>query len=242
MTTFENIFAWLVPTARGSNADKTTNMNENFFRTIPIDSSAYLTSKLPNLIVSRPQRAIQLSFDQTPKRPGSFILGTDPRTCDIVLPALPGISRQHCSLSFDSSSRLVLQDFSERGTQVWYDWESCGDRTDYSWVLASAPNTAQRITVDIQGVRFQVITNEDPEKDRAAFEEKVDAFCRQPSWVDGLTLGWERVSVPPVTPLFDASPLFRHIFVQGLIGDEPKGEIYLWNMAKPWEPMVKASA
>lgn len=242
MASPESVIAWLVPTARGSLADKTTQMPENFFRAVPTSSSAFLTSRLPNLLISKPQHAIQISFDQAPKRPGSYIIGTDPRTCDVVLPALPGISRQHCSLRFDGQSRLVLEDFSDKGTQVWYDWESCGDKTDYTWVLSSAPGTNERITIDIQGIRFQVILNDFPGKDVSLYEQKVDDFCKQPSWVDGLTIGWDRVSIPPVVPLFDASPLFRHIFVKGLLGDEPRGEIYLWNMARPWEPMVKAAA
>ena len=243
MTSHDSVIAWLVPRAPGSNADKATHMAENFFRTVTTTtSSPYLTSRLPKIVAGRPRKAIQISFDQTPKRPGRFILGTDPRSCDIILPAIPGVDRQHCSLSFDTESRLVLEDFSEKGTQVWYDWESVGDKTDYTWVLCSAPGTTQRITVDIQGLRFQVVLNDDPEKDIKAYQDKVDAFCQQPTWADGLTAGWDRASVAPVLPLFAAEPLFRHIFVKGFGMDEPRGEIYLWNIAKPWEPMVKAVA
>ena len=242
MASHENVIAWLVPTARGTNADKATNLPENIFKTVPVDSAEYLASRLPNLILNRPQRAIQITFDQTPKRPGRFILGTDPRICDIILPNLHGVSKQHCALSFDNQARLTLEDFSEMGTQVWYDWESSGDQTDYTWTLASAPGTNQRITLDIQGLRFQVILNDYPDKDMKMYGEKVDDFCKQPSWADGLTAGWDRASVAPVLPLFAAEPLFRHIFVKGIGGDEPRGEIYLWNMAKPWEPMVKATA
>lgn len=267
MTGLENVIAWLVPTARGTSADKATHMAENFFRTVPItnkndnndsdsdnddtsssfpsfssSSTSYLSSRLPNLIASRPDKALQLTFDQTPKRPGRFVLGTDPRSCDVILPSLPGVARQHCSLSFDAESRLVLEDFSESGTQVWYDWESVGDKKDYTWVLCSAPGSSQRITVDIQGLRFRVILNDNPARDLRVFEDKVENFCRLPSWTDGLSAGWDRASVAPVLPLFAAEPLFRHIFVKGLVADEPRGEIYLWNMSRPWEPMVKAAA
>ncbi|KAL6857442.1 hypothetical protein ACO1O0_004877 [Amphichorda felina] len=242
MTSHENVIAWLVPTARGSNAEKATHMAENFFRTVTTTSSPYLASRLSDLFSSRSRNAIQVSFDQTPKRPGRFILGTDPRSCDIILPAVAGVARQHCSLSFDSESRLVLEDFSDQGTQVWYDWESVGDKTDYTWVLCCGPGTAQRITIDIQGLRFQVILNDYPERDTRAYQDKVEAFCQQPSWADGLSSGWDRASVAPVLPLFAAEPLFRHIFVKSIGADEPRGEIYLWNIAKPWEPMVKAVA
>ncbi|KAM5350356.1 hypothetical protein ACJ41O_006861 [Fusarium nematophilum] len=241
-----SIIAWLVPTARNSLADKTTLLPSNISRTVPTTSSQTLTSRLPNLLGSRPPRAIQLSFDSAPKRPGSFVLGTNPASCDVVLPALPGISARHCSLSFDAEGRLVLSDFSETGTQVWYDWESCGDQTDYTWILSPGSGqgfpgpTVQRITIDIQGVRFQVVV-EDHSDDWEAYHDKVDDFLRQPAWSEGLSAGWDRGSVAPVAPLFSAVPLFQHIFVKAL-GEEPVAEVYLWNLARPWEPMVKAAA
>lgn len=245
MSSPQNIIAWLVPTARGSYADKATNMAENAHRAISTSSSDFLSSHLPDLKTSRPQKAVQLTFDQAPKRPGSFVLGTDPHRCDVVLPKLPGISSQHCSLGFDGENRLVLDDFSERGTQVWYDWDSVGDKTDYSWILSSGgtqgfPDAVRRITIDIQGVRFHLVVN-DHSADWDAYKTRVDTFCAQPNWVDGLTYGWDRASVDPVMPLFSATPLFKHIFVKSL-GDKPVGEFYIWNLARPWEPMVKATA
>ncbi|KAH7325743.1 hypothetical protein B0I35DRAFT_474483 [Stachybotrys elegans] len=245
MSSSQNVIAWLVPTARGTLADKAANMAENASRAVSVSSSDYLSSRLPNLIATKPERAIQLAFDQAPKRPGSFIVGTDPRSCDIVLPSRPGISPQHCAFGFDGESRLVLDDFSESGTQVWYDWESNGDQVDYSWILSSGyshgfPNAVHRIIVDIQGIRFQVVVN-DHSADWDAYETRVDTFCQEPSWVDGLSLGWDRASLAPIAPLFSATPLFQHIYVKSL-GDEPVGEVYLWNLAKPWEPMVRASA
>ncbi|QPC71839.1 hypothetical protein HYE68_002591 [Fusarium pseudograminearum] len=240
-----DIIAWLVPTARNSLADKTAHLPSNIFRTLQIESSPTLSSRLPNLLGSRPTRAIKLSFDSPPKRPGSFVLGSDPSTCDIVLPTLPGIDARHCELSFDAEGRLVLNDYSQAGTQVWYDWESNGDQTDYSWILSPGaeqgfPSTVQRITVDTQGVRFQIVVN-DHSDDWDAYHAKVKDFVRQPSWSQGLSAGWDRGSVIPVAPLFSSAPLFQHILVKAL-GEEPVGEVYLWNLARPWEPMVKAAA
>jgi hypothetical protein len=240
MTSHESVIAWLVPTARGTIADKAVNIPENFFKAVATTSAPYLDSRLPNLILSRPQNALQITFDQTPTRPGRFTLGTDPRSCDIILPALPGVARQHCALSFDHESRLTLEDFSEKGTQVWFDWESIGDKVDYTWTLSGT--ASQRITIDIQGLRFQLIMNDYPGKDASAYKAKVDTFCTQPPWGEALSFDWERKSVAPVLPLFTKEPLFRHIFVKGLAGDQVNGEIYLWNTSKPWEPMVKAVA
>lgn len=240
MTSHPDIIAWLVPTTHHSWADKSTQLPENASRTISSTSAyPYLSSRLSDLTHHHSERAIQLTFSQPPKRPGSFILGTDPRTCDIVLPSLEGISKQHCAISFDAQSRLVLSDFSERGTQVWYDWECNGDRTDYSWVLSSGcsdefPSMVQRIIVDIQGVRFQVVVN-DHCADWNAFREQVDRFCEQPCWEDATP--WVDASLP--LPL--AMSPFQHIVVKST-ANEHMGEVYLWNLERPWEPMVKASA
>ncbi|KAF7553218.1 hypothetical protein G7046_g7167 [Stylonectria norvegica] len=245
MTFASNTIAWLVPTARGSYADKATLIPSNASRTVATTSHALLASRLPSLITSKPQKAIQLSFAVPPKQPGSFILGTDAKRCDVVLPPMTGISAVHCSLSFDAEARLVLNDFSDRGTQVWYDWESSGDQTDYSWVLSSGcshgfPNAVQRITVDIQGVRFQIVVN-DHSDDWDMYRSKVDVFLQEPAWMGNLDNTWDRFSVLPIAPLFSTVPLLQHIFVKSL-GEEPAGEMYLWNLARPWEPMVRAGA
>jgi hypothetical protein len=248
--TLDNVIAWLVPTARGSYADKAAHMPENAFRTVsttlPSAAADLLASRLPDLQTSRPQRALQLRFDQAPKRPGgSFILGTDPHGCDVVLPRLPGIAPRHCSIGFDEQGRLVLDDFSDRGTQVWYDWDSVGDKAGHSWVLSSGsqhgfPDAVRRITVDVQGVRFQIVVN-DHSADWDTYHASVDAFCAPPAWSDGLTLGWDRGSLAPIVPLFSAAPLFQHIFVKDL-GEKQVGEFYVWNLSRPWEPIVKATA
>ncbi|KAF5018969.1 hypothetical protein F66182_9032 [Fusarium sp. NRRL 66182] len=240
-----NVIAWLVPTARNSLADKATHLPSNISRAVLTSSSPTLTSSIPNLLASRPPRALKLSFDSPPKRPGSFVIGSDPITCDVVLPSMPGIDARHCELSFDAEGRIVLNDFSQAGTQVWYDWESNGDQTDYTWILSSGseqgfPSMVQRITVDIQGVRFQIVVN-NHSADWDAYHDKVEDFTRRPSWSEGLSAGWGRASVTPIPPLFANAPLFQHILVKAL-GDEPMGEVYLWNLARPWEPMVKAAA
>ena len=235
----DDIIAWLVPTAPGTPADKAANSPSNALR------STCSPPHITNVGPCAPPRAVQLSFAQTPNQPGSFVLGSDPH-CDIVLPALPGISPRHCALRFDDEARLMLDDFSGRGTAVWYDWESSGDQRDYSWVLSSGfshgfPNsTVQRIVIDIQGVRFQVVVN-DHSADWDAYKAKVDTFCARPPWLDGVAAAWDMVS--SVAPLLSEASLIQHIFVKGLgTGSEAVGQVYLWNMARPWEPMVRAAA
>jgi hypothetical protein len=248
-----NIIAWLVPTARGSYADKAASMPENTLRSVPTAASPFLASHLPDLASSRPARAIQLAFDRPPRgRPGSFVLGADPARCDVVLPSRPGVAPRHCAVAFDAEARLVLHDFSDRGTQVWYDWDCIGDRADHSWLLspgagAGFPAAVRRVTIDIQGVRFQLVVN-DHSANWDAYRARVDAFSAQPAALfDSCPSPGPLVSSPcsaavgPVVPLLSAVPLFKHIFVKSL-GEKPVGEFYVWNLARPWEPMVKATA
>ncbi|KAG8410713.1 hypothetical protein J3458_016813 [Metarhizium acridum] len=231
---FRDIIAWLVPTARGTSADKATHLPANMARTIPTSSSGPLSSKLSQVSGRAPQRAIQLCFSQEPLRRGSFVLGTDANCCDVLLPPAPGISAQHCSIGFDADSRLVLDDFSETGTQVWYDWECSGDQRGHSWILSGGnQGHVQRIVIDVQGVRFQLVVN-DHAADWEAYRANVDAFCQQPPWTDCFA-AWDAV------PSLYIQPLIQHIFVKGH-GGEHMGEVYLWDLSRPWEPMVKSSA
>ncbi|KAM3503812.1 hypothetical protein MY10362_003971 [Beauveria mimosiformis] len=251
MTSSQDIIAWLVPAPNCPAAEKTVSMPENTSRRITCAGTDFLSSRIRTSFLADgpPQHALALTFTgQAPRRHGRFVIGTDARHCDIVLPKLDGIAQQHCSVGFDDLSRLTLDDFSETGTQVWYDWDCAGDQCDYSWILTCGytdgfPSNVQCITIDIQGVRFQIIAN-DHSSEKEAFAERVDALCAQ-SEPDATQLDtlW---SEPPCTSPFNifalsALPVLRHIVVKGL-GENPSDEVYLWDMCRPWEPMVRVSA
>ena len=126
---------------------------------------------------------------------------------------------------------------------MWYDWESNGDQTDYTWILSSGyshgfPNNVQRITIDIQGIRFQIVVNEHS-SDWDTYKANVDAFREQPAWKNSLNASWNPNT--PFAPLLSSVPCFQNIFVIGL-EEEPLGEMYVWNLSRPWEPMVRAAA
>ncbi|OAA56823.1 Forkhead-associated (FHA) domain protein [Cordyceps fumosorosea ARSEF 2679] len=248
----QDIIAWLVPAPNCPAAEEAVHMPENASGLVPCAETDFLRSRIRTSLLADgpPRHALALTFAaQPPRRRGRFVLGTDPRLCDVVLPRLDGIAPQHCSLGFDGLSRLTLDDSSEAGTQVWYDWDCAGDLCGHSWPLTGGyaggfPSDVRCITVDIQGVRFQVVAN-DHSADRDAFAAKVDALCAQAepaaAQLDAL---W---SEPPlcISPLrtlaFSALPVLRHIIVKSL-GSNSDGEVYLWDMERPWEPMVKASA
>ncbi|KAJ6779827.1 hypothetical protein PWT90_10931 [Aphanocladium album] len=251
MTPSQDIIAWLVPAPNCPAAETAINMPQNASRLVPCADMEFLSSRIKTSLLANgpPRHALAITFTaQPPKRHGRFIIGTDARRCDIVLPKMDGVAPQHCSLGFDGLSRLTLDDFSQTGTQVWYDWDCAGDQRDFSWVLTSGytdgfPSTVQCITVDIQGIRFQIIAN-DHASDKEAFAAKVDALCAQsePAAAQLDALWAEPHCTSPLNTLtFSALPALRHIVVKSL-GNSPSDEVYLWDMERPWEPMVKASA
>jgi len=196
--------------------------------------------------------ALQLRFSHTPKTHHGFLIGTDPTTCDIVLPKLPGISRRHCLLTFDSESRLVLRDTSKNGTAVWYDHRSNGDRRGAEWVLSSGgnygfPDQVRRVVIDIQTVRFQIIVNA-PLLDVDGYVRRVDDFLVGLAERREVAKGEE---VGFVAPLFGGgrgdnngsrgAERTRYVKYTVQAEDGMAAQTFLWNTARPWDPIIPVS-
>lgn len=191
--------------------------------------------------------ALQLRFSLKPKSHLGFLIGTDASACDIVLPKLPGISRRHCYLTFDAESRLVLRDTSKNGTAVWYDHHSNGDRRGASWVLSSGgsygfPDQVRRIVLDIQTIRFQIIVNA-PLLDMDGYVRRVDDFLVELAGRRELATGEEEFGT--VAPLFSRSggQEARTRFVKYTVHaeDGASAQTFLWNTARPWDPIIPVS-
>ncbi|KAI3553443.1 hypothetical protein CABS01_12028 [Colletotrichum abscissum] len=162
---------------------QTPNPNQLPPTTPTIDPSLLTKSSFSSLEASltKPRPALSLTFTSPPKSNPGFVLGTDPALADILLPSLPGIAPAHCHITFDASHRLVLVDTSHTGTAVWYDGASSGDRTRESWVLGAGssygfPSMVDRVVIDIQTVRFQVIINEAHVLRPEVYKENVETF------------------------------------------------------------------
>ncbi|KXH43293.1 hypothetical protein CNYM01_04751 [Colletotrichum nymphaeae SA-01] len=194
---------------------QTPNPNQLPPTTPTIDPSLLTKSSFSNLEASltKPRPALSLSFTSPPKSNPGFILGTDPALADILLPSLPGIAPAHCHITFDASHRIILVDTSNTGTAVWYDGASSGDRTRESWVLGAGssygfPSMVDRVVIDIQTVRFQVIINEAHVLRPEVYKENVEAFM---SSLESASIIAEAAAAPPPpeekTPDLDASIL-----------------------------------
>lgn len=246
--TFSNSIAWLIPSAGNRWAAEAVRMLQNTPRRIDVspffdtvaegDESSSEKENDTVLSVKTPRSALTLSFDQRPRGLRGFVIGTDPKSCDIVLPKVRGISRRHCHITFDSEKRLVLRDTSKHGTTVWYDGHSNGRRRHETWLLSSGfsygfPSAVNSIVIDIQMIRFQIVVNSFlPQSD--SYQRQVDDFL---SCVSPVSLLPGRDSLTPAPLRIQRPILVRYTIA---LDDEKAPETYLWNASRPWEPMTKA--
>lgn len=248
-----NTIAWLIPLPGNRWAAEATRMPENARRRISLSPCFDMASndsveeedffsssdKENDTVISEdklPRSAISLSFDYQPKSHHGFVIGTDPKTCDVVLPKVLGISRRHCHITFDSEKRLILRDTSKYGSSVRYDGRGNGVRRRGSWVLSSGfsygfPSMVGKIVVEIRSVRFLIVANTCLAQ-MDSYQARVDDFLS--------------AMAPPLrnsllpAPLCIRRPVLIKLSVPSKDGLPP--ETYLWNTAKPWEPMTKAEA
>ncbi len=79
---------------------------------------------------------IHLTFDQKSKNLGKgFVFGSDPQTCDVLLGAWAGISRQHFRITFNARGEVILVDTSRFDTNVSYNGEKLPDRNQFTWIF-----------------------------------------------------------------------------------------------------------
>lgn len=124
---------------------------------------------------------LQLSFSHGPKGPLGFMLGRDARRCDIVLPPLPDISRQHCYITFDYLRRLIVKDISSNGTTVTYNGMGGEPRRDYTWIIGGdeIADGASEIVLHINHrLRFLIVVSWHREESEL-YPDKVSHFLKR---------------------------------------------------------------
>lgn len=94
---------------------------------------------------------LELRFSHGPQTRHGLVLGSDPLS-DIVLLNVPGISFHHLAITFDQHNRPIVQDLgSLHGTEVTYDSEGKGVRSDFVWIIGGhdVPRKKQSIIIKI---------------------------------------------------------------------------------------------
>ncbi|KAL3962949.1 hypothetical protein ACCO45_004472 [Purpureocillium lilacinum] len=95
---------------------------------LPDDDNATAHLDMPHL---------EIKFSDIPRTSHGIVFGCDPDS-DVVLPNLKGISKHHFSLTFDDANRLIVRDWgSLLGTEVTYDGEGRGTRSNFRWIIHS---------------------------------------------------------------------------------------------------------
>lgn len=94
-----------------------------------------------------------------------LVFGRDENSCDLVLPALQGVSRMHFVLTFkkdagDGLCRPVIRDLgSAFGTTVTFDGRGNAPQTNAEWVVGGTNTTAaprQIIVEPTRSLRFRL--------------------------------------------------------------------------------------
>jgi hypothetical protein len=138
---------------------------------------------------------LQLTFSHGLKGGSGIVLGTDPNSCDIVLPALPHISRRHCYLTFNEQRRLAVRDCSRHGTIVTYDgkggekrrliveYDRAGrekKRREFTWIIGGhrVPDHTETIVIQLhEDLKFQIVVSKPAFID--AYLDNVDKFLKE---------------------------------------------------------------
>lgn len=172
------------------------------------------------------------------RKDNNVYLGTDPRTCHILLGyrGTAGISARQCAITIDSELCLWLRDSSTYGTAVECDQQNRAEvRRKYEWILAQAPGTKRLfddITVHVGALSFGVEfpNHEFPDAEYLENLEKIAALVNvagQPeeaSLIMG-SLGL-RSNTTTAAPSGMTTPRDQHIYYdRGIIGKGAFGEV-----------------
>ncbi|KJZ68024.1 hypothetical protein HIM_12583 [Hirsutella minnesotensis 3608] len=123
---------------------------------------------------------LELRFRDTPRTSRGIIFGCSPNS-DVTLPDIPSISYHHFSLTFDEERRLIVRDWSSFvGTEVTYDNEGQGLRSNFRWIVGGhhVPQKKKTIIITVhETISFQIVVAHQNIKSQA-YIDKVDRFCR----------------------------------------------------------------
>ncbi|CAM1501500.1 Fc.00g034840.m01.CDS01 [Cosmosporella sp. VM-42] len=122
---------------------------------------------------------IEVRFSDTPRTSHGIVFGADPK-CDVVV-LKKGISSHHFSITFDNTNRPIIRDWGSLvGTQVTYDGEGRGKRSDFQWIIGghTTPEGKGHIIVHmLKTISFQVVVAKH-DINSHAYIDKVARFRR----------------------------------------------------------------
>jgi hypothetical protein len=104
---------------------------------------------------------LELRFSRGRQTPYGFVFRWDSNS-DIVLPStITTISFHHFALTFDDHYRPIVKDLgSANGTEVTYDTQGEGKRSDFVWIIGGhdVPQRMKAIVINInKNLKFQIV-------------------------------------------------------------------------------------
>lgn len=184
---------------------------------------------------------IQISLERAPTTPLGITFGSD-SLCDVVLTGYKGVSRHHCSITFDSKGRLIVRDLdSKSGTQVTYDGEGQGYRQGFHWIVGEGGGANKKTVIHIgPKLSFLVEVQNAGDTSNPSYLQKVERFragnsagLQATTLLDaGLHVEARLASetIPPLSPIYLSKPLG-----QGSSGRA----MYQWNVSTGEEIVIK---
>ncbi|PFH62653.1 hypothetical protein XA68_12524 [Ophiocordyceps unilateralis] len=186
---------------------------------------------------------LEIKFSDIPRTSYGIIFGCDPNS-DVVLPNIKGISKHHFSITFDDANRLIIRDWgSLLGTQVTYDRQGCGKRSNFRWIIGGHRNIEAILNIQIavhKTVEFRVIVAHH-RIISTEYIEKVHRFRRGTATAEDL---FRDLALPhrPVTevPTGAHTPSGEEIHLQKKIGEGSFGVVtHFWNVSDGSEYALK---
>ncbi|KJZ70488.1 hypothetical protein HIM_10117 [Hirsutella minnesotensis 3608] len=185
---------------------------------------------------------LELKFSDTPRTSRGIVFGCGPNS-DVVLPDIPSISYHHFSLTFDEERRLIVRDWgSFVGTEVTYDNEGQGLRSNFRWIVGGhdVPNRKESIIITVhETISFQVVTTQHDIMSQA-YVEKVDRFCRGTGTAEDLLDDLNFPDRGTERSTGAHTPATEEIYLRKKLGEGSFGVVtHFWNVSDGSEYALK---
>ncbi|KJZ70657.1 hypothetical protein HIM_09930 [Hirsutella minnesotensis 3608] len=185
---------------------------------------------------------LELRFSRAPPTSRGFVFGCGP-TSDVVLDNIPGISHHHFSLTFDQERRLIVRDWGSLvGTEVTYDGEGGGLRSNFQWIVGGhrVPKKKKSIIVTAHTmISFQIVAFCYDVKNQA-YIDSVNRFCRGTAMAEDLL---DHLNLPDretERPTSAHTPIQEAIHLRKRLGQGSFGVVtHSWNVSDGSEYALK---
>ncbi|KJZ68293.1 hypothetical protein HIM_12314 [Hirsutella minnesotensis 3608] len=196
-----------------------------------------------NVLARLNMPCIEINFSDIPRTSHGIVFGCDPDS-DVVLPNLKGISKHHFSLTFDDANRLIVRDWgSLLGTEVTYDAQGRGKRSNFRGIVGGDPNPQKTTSIRVKvhdTVEFQIVAGPH-DVDSPEYIEKVHWFRQGTAAAEDLFHDLDLPQRPDTElPTGAHTPDKGEIYLRKKIGEGSHGVVtHFWDVSDGNEYALK---